>query len=341
MLPSKAWTGNLVGTNTGKFFLEISQIHDGQVSGELRVNDDEFGIIPYLVNGEISGQTVTLVGSPEVSEELVAAAVRIRVRGELNQDRTLTGDWDSDSGTRGRFVAYSAVSEAENSDRPDEYHSVRHDFGPIRIGRSDIEELADFIQKHSVAPVVVSITTETTQNFFLPKFREAQFSDRAARIAQVRTQNPEAYGLNRTILLEFGPVTNFVQVQSKDEAWARGECEILKSRVRKYEQSYATVWRRAGFGINQLIFLGLLIVLPFQETLLRSAMLVASVAAISQLLSYYDKNILKNAYILLSENTRKFFGIGVGTILSWIGGVAATVAATLIATWLLSLGAKQ
>lgn len=93
------WAGNIYGTNTGKVFLEL-QAEGGRLTGLARLNDDSLGVVVYKVSGT-EDDDVEL----ECIPERVPAGIEAEpahIKGKLGSDGTVSGKWETESGTGGR-----------------------------------------------------------------------------------------------------------------------------------------------------------------------------------------------------------------------------------------------
>lgn len=332
MALSPDWAGRMYGTNTGNVFLRIQEGADGTVTGELRVNDDRLGITLYSVSGTFDGSGLKFTGSPTETPDDVTIG-DIAAKGVLNSKGQVEGDWASTIGTAGRFVLYPHHRPKSEENSPDQLHIARQDLGPVAISKPELEEIADLIQKDFDNPVVVTVTGETEQSSYLKKFKEQSFSDRYASVVKIRAQSQEPDGIARVVQVEFGPQFNFVLAQSSDEAWARGKRDMLRHRLKRFEMSYASLWKRFGIGINQVFFLALLIFLPGLSSNRDRAILVIGFLVISQAVTLLDKRI-RHASISLSEGKPSFLERYGSTVLSWSAGVIGSIFAGVLLAYL-------
>ncbi len=138
----------------------------------------------------------------------------------------------------------------------------------------------------------------------------------------------------RRVLIEFGPVTNYVQVESADQSWAVGQKEILKKRISKLEKTYIIGIRRLGIGINQVLLLGMLIFLPGLESDQDRAILVAGVVSVIWSIWWIHQKFLGNAIIRLSPQPAPVY-LKLGTqLISWSIGLVGTMISSLILAYL-------
>ncbi|MEO0721678.1 MAG: hypothetical protein AAFY43_05975 [Pseudomonadota bacterium] len=329
MIPALDWAGRIFGTNTGNLFLKVDELPDKTLRGVLRIADDRLGLTVYDIEGTFDGSEFIFVGKPQELLPDINAG-EIAAKGFLNKKGEVEGDWSSTLGTAGRFFLVPHGRPEGDDNEPDQLHIARFDFGPIEIIRSEIEEIADLVQADFGNPVVVTITAETEQTVFLKRFKELSFSEEFANIIKIRAQSPERGGIARVVQVEFGPQFNYVLAQSTDEAWARGKRDMLRHKLKLYERSYATLWKRLGFGINQLLFLALLVFLPGLPSNMERAVLVVGFVGISQALTQIDSRILRHASIKLRKRKPSWLDQLGPTFLSWTAGVLGTVLAGLL-----------
>ncbi|MDC5804767.1 hypothetical protein OPW36_20720 [Vibrio europaeus] len=106
-MKKKIWTGKITGTNNGNVFLILE--HKGsRVSGTLTINDYNFGVADYRVNGVLENGRVQLSGSPTSGTNLAALSTNIvygtiEIDGQVIDSR-IEGRWESSIGTKGVFA---------------------------------------------------------------------------------------------------------------------------------------------------------------------------------------------------------------------------------------------
>jgi hypothetical protein len=97
------WIGRIEGTNSGNLLLDIEQ-RDDKLSGQARLNDTRFGVCAFDLTGENSSGELVL----DLSPKEVMPGVQItpaKVRGAVQKDGSIRGDWQTEGGTAGTFVA--------------------------------------------------------------------------------------------------------------------------------------------------------------------------------------------------------------------------------------------
>jgi hypothetical protein len=100
------------------------------------------------------------------------------------------------------------------------------------------------------------------QSRFLEDFKKISFDGEVATVIKIFVQERESCGTNKVVSVEFGQQFNLAMTQGADEAWVLGKLEKLKSEIRRFERSYATNFKRFGFGINQFLLLAAVVYLP-------------------------------------------------------------------------------
>ncbi|MEQ3746088.1 MAG: hypothetical protein ABNH53_07635 [Henriciella sp.] len=109
--------------------------------------------------------------------------------------------------------------------------------------------------------------------------------------------------------------------------------DMMRHHLKRFEMSYASLWKRFGIGINQVFFLALLIFLPGLPSNLERAILVVGFLAISRAVTLLDKRI-RYASISLSEGKPSIFERYGSTILSWSAGVVGSILAGVLLAYL-------
>lgn len=347
MTLTKMWGGRVAGTNTGNLFARLETEGD-QVTGYFRLADDKFGLVVFDLVGKFDGQQLLAVGEPRPDNRLPEGVEvgKASIRARINSKGQLEGSWLTAGGTEGPFWLIPHRQEDDVTDQSgdfsahnpsDQFHFAKHELGPIGIDRAGLIQIAEEIQKDFQSPVVVSVTSETTQNFFLETFKNRKFTAERAQVVWIRGSDPEEPGLNRMVSVEFGPQTNFALAQSKDEAWARGKRDILRQILKGYERNYASSAKQFGVTLGGVLFACTLVILPSLDALWKRAVLVVALAALIQGTRFIDRHLLRHASIFLREKRRgpiERFG---PSILSWGAGIVATITGAVLAAWLQGL----
>mgnify|MGYP001176596960 CR=1 FL=1 len=337
MALGRLWAGNVFGTNTGKVFLQLSG-EDTALTGTLRFNEDGVGIVLYSVSGKFDGRELTLTGEPQTQIEGYVFG-RLTAIATVSPRGTLEGEWETEIGSAGTFILYRherpQAGAALDGSKPDQLHTARYHFDAIEIDREQLIALAEEIQQDFTdSPVVVTVVARTEQSRYLPDFKSLTFNEERAEVAKLYVQERGPRDLDRIVSVEFGPQVNVAMTQGADEAWVLGMLEKLKGYVRPYERSYATNIKRLGFGINQVLAAGTIVVLPGIATLFDRAILVVAVIALMAVVVKLHNHYLPFAAIYLRAKPNGLASRIAPTLLSWLIAVTASVAASLIAAYL-------
>jgi hypothetical protein len=101
------WAGRVVGTNVGNLLIEFHQ-EGRNINGTCRFNDWQYGLAIYKFSGRIDDR-IHLALTPESAPEGVPLGPATAVA-SIEQDGSLVGDWESESGTAGTFQVYRQAS---------------------------------------------------------------------------------------------------------------------------------------------------------------------------------------------------------------------------------------
>lgn len=331
------WAGRAFGTNTGNLFVRLHG-DDAALSGRLHLNEPGIPLVVYIVEGNFDGNRLSLTGNPEKQIEglvlgRLAATAVLTPRGELS------GEWETDIGSAGTFVLFPhdqpQVSETASDTIPDQLHTARHNFGAIEIDREQITALADEIQTDfKNAQLVVTLVAGTEQSRFLQDFKNLALSSNRGTLIKLFVQEPEKGSVNRVVSVELGPQVNMAMTQGADEAWVLGMLEKLKTRLRPFERTYTTNFRRFGFGINQILVVGAIVFLPSMSTLSDRAILMFSVFGLVYCVNWLHSRYLPFATIYLAKRPTVLSARVAPAAVSWLIAVTAGLVATLLAAYL-------
>lgn len=329
----KRWAGKAFGTNVGNVFVTLDG-EDMALTGTLRMNELGVGVAVYDVQGKFEASTLMLTGEPQAEVEGVEFG-QLKVIGTLNAQGELRGDWETTIGTAGTFVLFphDRSEQAQDVQRAEQFHTARHNFGAIEIDKDQIVEIAENIRK-DFPGVIVSIATGTEQSRYLDDFKQLQFSSDKAEIIKLFAQKPDGAGVNQVVSVEFGPQVNSAMTQGASEAWVLGRLETLKRDLKRFERTYATNIKRWGIGINQLMLLGALVVLPGLNSLRDRAILLAAVLILILAVNWLHTKYLPFAAIHLKKKPTGALSRIWPSIASWVIALTASAAATLLAAYL-------
>ncbi len=335
MVLVKNWNGKLYGTNTGNLHLRI-ECTQSEVSGILHVNDDAAGLYSYKVEGTYDENGLNMVGQPQNTNEdfdfgTLTTTARLSPKGNLE------GEWETSIGTAGTFALYPHSQVGSHSTDPapqfyEQSHTKYYDLGAILIDRDQFIDLAEEIQKEfKKERVVISVVSETTHSCYLDAFKAGEPENKKVPIIKIYAQEAEGEDTNKVVAVEFGPEINRLMTQSHDEAWVLGKLAMLRAKVQKFERSYITNYKKLGVGMNQILLLMLIVVLPSLESISDRLFLSSVVLMVIGALGYLHKKFLPFAQIYLGEKPQGFGQKYFPSILSWgmgiIGGTIILVAA--------------
>ena len=334
------WAGKLYGTNTGNLYVTLEG-DDDALRGKIHLNDPMFGLVVYEINGVFDGRELSLIGQPKERVEGVELG-ELQVKALFNSLGELEGDWRTSIGSAGTFVLFphdhiNGQGE-EGSARQEQLHTARHNFGAVAVDREQITAIAEEVQSHfKQTQVIVTVLTGTEKSSLLNDFKNATFTDEHAILFRVYSRERQASGIDRIVIVEFGPEVNFVMTQGADEAWVLGVREKLRNSIEPFERKYATSYKKFGFGFNQLLFVGAIVYLPSLTSLSFRAALMIGILVIIGFVTWVHRHYLPFATLFLGRNQKGFLARSSPIALSWIVAVTSAVAATLLATYLQGL----
>lgn len=331
------WTGRLYGTNTGNIFLDLTQ-SEKNVSGHLRVMDSIFGVSIYDYTGTIDGE-LTLSCTPIKSQEGVQLGI-VTVTGRLTPEGNIRGEWESTIGTAGTFEIYPhdlSLNESlgEKEQNPEQIHNKTIQLGSIRLFKDDIFQLVNFIKKDFSGRAVVTYTqrgielTKYADDFFLHLDGIEQLN-----YLKLVIQEPEAYGINRIIVLELvASGISEIRVSGINESWVLGKAESIFQTLKPKQNLLVTTYRKYGLNLNGAIFCAMLIATPDIDDWKKRAIFVASTFLLLNFLLFIHKKFIPNTAIYLKQTKPGFFKRSWPSILSWV--IAAS--SSLVAAYIFSL----
>lgn len=333
----RLWAGRAFGTNTGNLFLKIDG-DDSALSGTLHFKEPSISPIVYSIEGNFDGNILTITGIPQTQIEGIvfghlSATANLTTRGELN------GEWSTSIGSAGTFRLFphdqTQAPEADTGKMTDQLHTARHYFGVVAVDRNKILDIADKVQSDfKIGQVIVTVLSDTEQSRFLTDFRTIDFGTNRATIIKLFVQEPEGGGVSRIVQVEFAPKMNMVMTQGGDEAWVLGMLEKIKRNIRPLERTYATNFKKFGFGINHLLLVGAVIFLPSLSDIWDRAILMAGVLTLILGINWLHNRYLPFAAIYLGKKPKGVIAWLAPSAISWIIAATASIAAILLAAYL-------
>ncbi|MBO2621435.1 hypothetical protein [Shewanella algae] len=336
------WAGRIYGTNTGNVFLDLVQ-DDQNISGKLRIMDAIFGVSIYDYTGSIDDELL-LNCTPAQAVEGVELG-NVTIRGRLTQEGHIRGEWESTIGTAGTFEIYphdlaSADPGAENRN-PEQIHNKTIQLGSVRLFKDDLIQLIGFIKKDfSKGRVIVTYSLRGSE---LTKYAD-DFFEQLDGIEQLNyiklvVQEPEAYGINRVIVVELvANGVSEVRVSGINESWVLGKAESIFQTLKPKQNSLVTTYRKYGLNLNGAIFFAMLIAIPDIEGWKSRAIFVVSVFLLLNFLLFIHNKYIPNTAIYLEQAKPGFFKRAWPSILSWVIAASSSVVAAYIFSLLKSGG---
>jgi hypothetical protein len=337
----KLWAGRVFGTNTGNLFIEFQRIEPPHVSGALRFMDTVFGLAVYSIEGTFD-EALRITGKPTQG----ARGIEL---GELTAEATLTpegnlrGTWTSSLGTGGTFEAFphdpvpSRAQSRAAPMAPEQLYTKNIALGSIRLFAEDVKQLLTYIRQDFLTgrPVVTfnargGEVTRYAEDFL----RDADSLGRLGYF-KVTIQEPEAYGINRLVVVELSAFgSNEVRVQGVQESWVIGKAEAIASLLRGYQSTLITTYKKFGLNLNQAIFLAMLVVMPSINAWINRALFAVSVFILLTAMLWLHARFIPNASIRMGIAKPTFLGRIWPTLLSWLVAVSAALVAALVFYWL-------
>ena len=330
------WNGKIYGTNTGNISIQLIQTKN-KLEGKVRLMDDAFGIVVYEAKGE-ANDNVNLSLKPIQFPENIEIK-DVKVTATLNEQGHLQGEWDSELGTGGTFLAFphGSVSQTINrSHTPEQLYNKSVPVGSVRLYGNDIEKLIQAVKKDFVQGRVV--ITYDFRGHKIIKYAE-DFLEEIAEIDRLKAltiniQEPESNGINRSVTVELAEYHgSVIRVSSPNETWVIGKSEALKKVIADYESSIVTNYRKYGLDFNFIIFLLMLVVIPEIKNWPERLGFVLGVFVILSALLVLHRKLIPNTIINKSKKDIGKLKRIWPSVLSWV----MTLAGTLIAGLLLHL----
>ena len=333
---TRLWAGNVYGTSTGNLFLTLDE-NEGRVTGVARHNDPLFGLTVFDVVGEF-GETLTLTGTPtQIPQNVTVGSVEMKAR--ITPEGTLTGEWSTDEGSAGTFVAYPhtgaslPIASTSAISAPEQLCTASKLIGAVRIYGDGLWQIAERISR-DMPDARMTCTYSVAGNEITRYVDEMKIhASEIPNLLQVRlmTQSPDAHGINKVISLDLSSTTgSTVMVQGTSEAWVRGNAENIADYMKQYEQRFVTYLKRYGVSLNQLIFMLMLVMLPAIDSLWMRAAFTAAIFFVLAGVYWIHGKVVPNALVQLRENRPNAFARAWPTILSWLIAITAPVLSAIL-----------
>jgi hypothetical protein len=136
---------------------------------------------------------------------------------------------------------------------PEQLYTKNIALGSIRLFAEDVKQLLTYIRQDFLTgrPVVTfnargGEVTRYAEDFL----RDADSLGRLGYF-KVTIQEPEAYGINRLVVVELSAFgSNEVRVQGVQESWVIGKAEAIASLLRGYQSTLITTYKKFGLNLN-------------------------------------------------------------------------------------------
>ena len=334
------WAGRAFGTNIGNIFLKLDGPPE-RLSGKLHMNDEGMGFVVYSVMGSVDDHNnLSLTGTPDTHREGLILG-NLSIQAHIQAQDQFTGEWSTDIGSAGTFVLHAHDKIAPQTSTPptelspEQLHTARHQFGAIAIDIDQIIALADSLQSDfDNCQLIITVVTDTEQARYLNDFKKTKFNTDRAKIIRLFAQQPEGNSINRAIQIEFGPQINTAMTQGANESWVLGMLQKIKRSIEPYERSYTTNFKKAGFGINQLLAAGMILFLPSLEKLSDRAVLMTGTLVSIFFVNRLHTRYLPLAAIYLRQRRKNFSNKIIPNLVSWLIAATAGLVVSLLAAYL-------
>lgn len=332
----RLWAGRVFGTNTGNLFVELTPTADG-VTGVLRFMDAVFGLVVYEVKGSFDGRTLTLRGDPKHAAPGIQTG-QIVAQAVLTPSGQLRGTWNSSLGTAGTFELFPhdlpPADQTKQTDNPipQQLHTVRLTVGAVRLYADDVRDLARVQRRDfSVGRLIVTYRSGGIENTrYFEDFEQGGKGISELQYLKISIQEPEAYGINKVAIIELDSQgRNDVIVQGIHESWVIGKSEALARQLRRYEKNLVTNTKKYGLGLNQFIFLAMLVVFPEIQPLWRRVLFAGIVVALLWAIFSAHQRFLPNVVVYVTPRKPGLLIQAWPSILSWLITATASLAAAI------------
>lgn len=331
----KLWNGFLFGTNTGKASFTLEG-EDAALSGTVRFNDDQHGVIVYLLEGTYEDGSLAMAGKPQLGENDDPAAFgEVTIKGALTPEGRLDGEWQSTLGTGGTFQFYPHTlnARAPSGSIPEQSNIVQRTLGAVRLSADDIRRLIGEVAKDAAnqRSVVTYVVDGGEKSVYADEFDK--LLDGLPRLVylKITTQEHELYGINRLVQVELSRHgENIVRVQSVQEAWALGKVQALLNQLRWYQSGLVTQFRKFGLSVNVVVTGVALALLPGLDGFWRRFAFLAAIFAIQGVVHHLHRTYVPNFALVTSKRNSGVWSKLWPSALSWTMAIVAAVIAAVV-----------
>lgn len=337
----RLWAGRVYGTNTGNLFIEFSK-SEPDIAGILRFMDSAFGLAVYAIQGTFDKETLRITGTPEKGAEGVELG-GLTVEAKLTPEGNLRGTWTTTLGTGGTFEAFphditaKAPQSRMGAVAPEQLYTRNIPLGAVRLFSEDVTQLLQHIQQDFVSGRLV--VTFNVRGSEVTKYAEDFLRDAKSlgplKYLKVMIQEPEAYGINRLVVVELNAFgVNEVRVQGVQESWVIGKAESIAALLKRNQSTLITTYKKFGLNLNQAIFVAMLVVMPSIAKWTERALFAVAVFALLAALLWLHAKFIPNATVRMEVERPSFLARAWPTLLSWFVAATASLVAALVFYWL-------
>lgn len=337
-----AWAGRIYGTNTGNVFLEFTQT-ENELNGVARLHDDKHGIAVYNISGSISDGTINIKGSPQQAAEGVVLG-EATITGELKQDGSIAGRWETTIGSAGtiRLYPHNYEEKTTKSTEPEQVYNKIIPIGSVRLFKKDIKSLFNVIEKDFTEGrlIVTYMQRGNEVTRYATDFLASIEIIEEIRSLKIFIQEPEAAGINRMVNVDlFEKTDSAIRVSGINESWVVGKAESINKEISKFQNRVITNYRKYGLNLNQIIFFLMLVLIPEILTWPKRLLFVGAVYALLVTLFGVHAKLIPNTVILAENKPPGFIARSWPAILSWFIAFSSSLVAALL-FWLLTKNTK-
>ncbi len=335
------WLGTVFGTNHGNAFLELEE-QEGALSGTIRFMEAGVGVAIYAVEMDV-GDEITMKLTPTAPPKDGDLAPGT-AKAVLQPDGSLTGRWETESGTAGTFhfrrdaaLQTTSGKDVSKAGGPEQVFFHTAPIGAVRLYHSDLRRLLDAVARDflQVEPVVSYVENEVQVSKFVSGFLKAPPAQPLKSI-KISIQEPEPSGLVKLVNIDLlEGAGSQVRTSGTSESWVVGKAFNLRAEMASHEDKLVSWYRRYGLSINSAIFLALLVAAPEIEHWPQRAMLVGVVFALLFILSGIYNKLVPNTLVFASDIEPTWWSRVWPSALSWVAAVTGSFVAMWV-FWLLT-----
>ncbi len=256
------WMGTIDGTNKGSISLVLSE-QGGKISGLILVNDIKFQSVSAKVEVAVSRDGKSLTGrtfefQPIAEGNPTKGTISAEI---LENGLELKGEWKTDIGTQGAFVAFKRIEDQDSKPAaPTAFISKPVNLPPCRLGVNELAGLLSLLMKDIAPDVQPSFTVNYRGSTYFKTSIKAFTEDRALP----RRMNDLAITINelnsnkgyKVVNVSFKQFdNNTLSVSDDDSTWANGRAREIEDYVTQHKSVSTEFFSKYGGNLNGIIFL--------------------------------------------------------------------------------------